>query len=114
MTDDERFRLDQAQRATYDAAKADLSRARQLAVDYGRALEGLGKTLQELPQNVHLWKKENGAAKWRWTFSPYGQGLKEVTVPEWAEIEQLAHTIRRLAAEIPPLEQALRDRRLIE
>ena len=114
MTDSDRFRLDKDRRAEYDSAKADLSRLRQSAAECGRMLEGLGKTLQELPQNVHLWKKENGTTEWRWAFSPHGQGLAEVPLPEWEEVARIASTIKALTSKVPMLEKDLRERRLID
>ncbi len=60
MTDDQRFRLDAQLRERLVTARADLSRLRQLAQERGEVLQGLGSTLARLPENVNLWKRDDG------------------------------------------------------
>lgn len=111
MTDDQRFRLDAELREKYDKAKADLSREKQRAHDYGESLRNLGAGLENNPQTISVWRDEK-KEEWCWTFSQNGQHLAQRGLPEWSNVREITHEIGRLGAEVERLAREMRERGL--
>ena len=112
MTDDQRFKLDTQLREQYEKAKADLSRQRQLATDYGVSLRNIGAGLEQQAETINIWRDDE-KAEWRWTLSTNGHHLVEYALPEWATVREIAREIGRLRNEVARMERELRERKLL-